>query len=173
MSRLVPLQLPSPFVVSYAIPTGAELAWGFREGWITRRGLVEVALAKYEAHILLSDAEERLALSLDDELDQVDDLVDTLQLSDEPVERRARLWLFLALAWLLEHRADYEDPLRVIEMLYADFEYPDEIKGLVRFMPPGPGQEFGVAAIESRWREYVNQLQREYHERQDSWAHVP
>lgn len=74
MSRLLRLELPASFVISHALSTAAELAWGFCEGWLSRRGLVEVALAKFEAGVVLSDAEEQLALLLEDELDQVDDL---------------------------------------------------------------------------------------------------
>lgn len=165
MTRLVDLQLPAGFVVERALPTGAELAYGFREGWLSREDVVEVALAKYKAEVPLLPAEEELALLLSDDLDQVEELVAALEFSDEPAELRARLWLFLALAWLLDHRSEYDDPLGVIEQLYADFDYPEEIRSLVRFMPPGPGDLPGVEGIAGRWRGYVERLGAEYRER--------
>lgn len=165
MSRLVDLQLPAKFVVERALPTGAELAYGFREGWLSREGVVEVALAKYNANVALLPAEEDLALLLSDDLDQVEEMVGTLEFSDVPAEIRARFWLFLALAWLLDHRSDYEDPFGVIEQLYADFDYPEEIRSLVRFVPPGPGDLPGVEGIEGRWRGYVERLGAEYRDR--------
>ena len=76
------------------------------------------------------------------------------------------VWLFLALAWVYEHRADYVEPLEVVEMIYADFEYPDEIQGIVRFMPPPPGAATGNPAIEGRWKDYLTRKAAEYAARQ-------
>jgi hypothetical protein len=95
----------------------------------------------------------------------VDQLVAELEIVDEPSEQRARLWVFLALSWLLEHREDYSDPLQVIEMLYTDFDYPDEIQGLVRFMPNAPGEDPGIEAIKQRWRAFIDRLSAEYRQR--------
>ncbi len=35
-----------------------------------------------------------------------------------------------------ENRETVEDPFAVVEELYADFDYPEEIAGFVRYMPP-------------------------------------
>jgi hypothetical protein len=169
MTRLVEIELPAPFVVERVHPTGAEVAYGFRHGWLSRRGVVDVELARHEADLDLSSAEEELALLLSDDLGRVDELVDQMEVSDEPVEQRGRVWLYLALAWLLEHRSAYDDPLAVIEMLYADFDYPEDIRSLVRFMPPGPGDRPGVEGIEQRWSDFVARLGREYRERDEEF----
>ena len=55
--------------------------------------------------------------------------------ADEPAEEIRGRWLFLVLAWIFEHKHDYDDPLRAIEEVYADFDYPKRIAGLVRYMP--------------------------------------
>ena len=162
---LIRFNIPASFVVARAMPTGAELAYGFREGWLTRADVVAVALAKYEADLPLSPAEEELALLLSDDLDRFDDLIVDLEIVDEPSEQRARLWLFLTIAWLFDHRQDFRDPLEVIEMLYADFDYPDEIQGLVRFMPTAPGEDASLEALEQRWRVFVDRLSAEYQQR--------
>jgi len=162
---LIRFNVPAAFVVARAMPTGAELAYGYREGWLTSGDVVAVALAKYQADLALTSAEEELALLLSADLDRVDELVADLEIVDEPAEQRARLWLFLALAWLLEHREDFSDPLEVIEMLYADFDYPDEIQGLVRFMPAAPGDDASLDAIVRRWRAFVDRLSSEYEKR--------
>lgn len=162
---LIRFNIPAAFVLERAMPTGAELAYGFRDGWLSRADVVSIALAKYEASVPMSGPEEDLALLLSDDLDRVDGLVDDLEIVDEPSEARARFWLFLALAWILEHRAEFDDPLEVIEMLYTDFDYPEEISGLVRFMPAGPGLATGQRAIEERWRQFVDRVGAEYRER--------
>lgn len=44
-------------------------------------------------------------------------------------------WLFLVLAWLFENRGDLPDPLQTVETVYAEFDYPEEMAGFVRYMP--------------------------------------
>jgi len=159
------VELPASFVIEHGFPTSAELAYGFSEGFLSRYGVVGVASAKLEAGVQLSAVEERVALLLSDEYGLVDELMDDLRVSSEPWERRARFWLLLVLAWVLERQDEFEDPLGVVEMLYSDFDYPREIEGLVRFMPQQLGQEVGVAAIERRWEAFVDRGTREYCER--------
>lgn len=155
MTDGTPFPIPAGFVTAYLLPTGAELAYGYRMGWITATDVVSIALAKETTGAPMTEAEHDLALLLSDEFDRVEDLVAILEIDDEPAELRARVWLYLALAWLHEHRADFEDPFGVIELLYADFDYPDEMKGLVRYMPVEPGEPTGMGAMEARWSEYL------------------
>ena len=163
-------QLPPTFVVERALPTAEELAYGYEEGFLSRAGVVALALAKLEAGLALTPPEERAALLLSDEFDAVDDLMEDLQVGSEPRERRARFWLFMVLAWVLARRDQFDDPLGVVELVYADFEYPDEIQGLVRFMPLQPGHEAGVAALERHWADFVDRVGREYADRTAGWA---
>lgn len=165
--ELVHFTFPAEFILRWALPTGPELAYGFRHGFITRGDVVVIALQKYKAGLPLSWPEEELMLLLADDYDKADDLIRQLEISDESSEQRARLWLLLSLAWLREHREAFADPLEVIEMLYADFEYPDEIRNLVRFMPPQAGEATGVNAIEDRWRQYLELTAAEYRERDE------
>lgn len=50
-------------------------------------------------------------------------------------------------------------------MLYADFGYPEEIEGLVRFMPSPPGAETGYRAVEQRWEDFVSRKSAQYGDR--------
>ena len=54
-------------------------------------------------------------------------------------EERERIakdkWLYLSLASLFENKEYMDDPLSVVEDIYADFEYPPEIQSFVRYMP--------------------------------------
>ena len=159
--KLVQLQIPADFVVTRVLPTAAELAYGFRHGFLSPDDVIAVALAKYTAEIPLGPVEEQLALLLSDQRDKVDELVGALEPAD-PTERPDRVWLYLALAWLLEHADEFDDPLHVIELVYADFEYPEEIRSLVRFLPPEPGEAPGVDGLWKRWRQWVEQAGAEY-----------
>jgi len=50
-------------------------------------------------------------------------------------------WLFIVLSWLWNNRASFEDPLSEVEIIYADFDYPAEIEGFVKYMPPSDGYD--------------------------------
>jgi hypothetical protein len=75
------------------------------------------------------------------------------------------VWLFLALAWLHEHRSDFADPFQVIESLYAHFGYPETIEDLVRFMPAPAGTAVGPEALEGRWQDFLEAKSAEFRAR--------
>jgi hypothetical protein len=152
-------------VLARALPTSAEPAYGHRERRLRPVDVVEIAVAKLERRTPLTAAEEDLALLLADEMDRVDELVRDLEVSSQPVEERAMFWMFMGLDWLWQHRSEFDDALGVVELLYADLDYPEEISGLVRYMPAAPGAPTGVGAIEQRWRAYLRSAAERYRER--------
>ena len=166
MSDLIEFRIPGSFITARTIPTKGELAYGFRRGWVSPADVVAVALAKYKRDLPLSKAEEELALLLPEDLDRVPSLVGNLQTEQESNEDPARVWQFLTLAWLFEHRASYPNALQIIEMLAADFEFPEELHGLLRFMPPGAGESTGKEALYERWRKYLDRMS-DYYKRRD------
>jgi hypothetical protein len=161
---LIKFVLPADFILARTTPTPNELVYGYQAGWLDDEGAVRVAEAALPMGMGLPHAIEELALLLRDDQYRVAGLVsaaaEELAASDESStgDVPSRLWLYLALDWLHENRADFVEPLEVIEMLYADFDYPAEIEGLVRFMPPPPGEPAGRSGIEQRWRSYLSRM---------------
>lgn len=43
--------------------------------------------------------------------------------------------LYILLNWIYDHRADYDDPLGVVEYIYDDFDFPTSMKDFVRYLP--------------------------------------
>lgn len=162
MTDLVNLRIPAEFVLDRAIPTAGEIAFGFEQGWVGRKDVVQMALAKLKGGHHLTEAEHDLALILPEDLEDVDDVIPSLAVDGQPSEDRARLWLFLVLDWLWHHREMFSDPLEIVELLYADFEYPEEIQGLIRFMPLPPNDPSQPV---DRWREYLDGERHRYNER--------
>jgi hypothetical protein len=160
--HLVKFAIPPEFVTARVFLTPGELVYGYRHGWLGDRAVVEVALTAFEAGRDLSSAEEELALLLSDSLGRVPELLEDLARSSAGEPDPGGVWLFLALAWLHEHRSEHLEPLEVIEELYADFDYPEEIEGLVRFMPPPHGAATGHRAIEQRWEDFVSRKSAQY-----------
>ncbi|MEO7038065.1 MAG: DUF2247 family protein [Polyangiaceae bacterium] len=69
-------------------------------------------------------------------------------------------WLYVVLAWILEHRDGYADPLQIVEDVYADFDYPSQIAGLVRYMPSDEvdlgSRERNEERLYEKWRAFVD-----------------
>ena len=127
MSDLVRLSFPAAFIISAVHLTAAELVYGYRRGWLSEHDVVTITLSSYGKGVEQSGPEKDLALLLSDELDRVPQLVGEIAESLKPEADSSPVWLFLALTWVYEHRADYLDPLEVVEMLFTDFDYPDEM----------------------------------------------
>lgn len=81
----------------------------------------------------------------------------------------ARKWLYIVLSWLFENRSDVADPLKEVETVYADFNYPKEIESFVRYMPTQGGYdttmcspEDNYARLKLNWETYLSQMECEF-----------
>lgn len=80
-----------------------------------------------------------------------------------------RKWLYLLLAWLFENKESVPDPLGDVETIYADFDYPPEIEGFVRYMPVTDAYDPSAHAKDEnenrlfgKWREYLVTAESEF-----------
>lgn len=123
------------FVLTRVLPRASELAYGIRHGWLGAWDVQAVITARREAG------------------------------AADPEASSGRVWTYLALAWLMSHRDEYEDPWDAIERLYADFDYPEEMADIVRWTPERRHTKVGLPAMEERWRRLVDHLSAEYRAR--------
>ena len=166
MSNLVRLSISTEFITQRVIPTANELGCGYRVEQLSPTQVIELSIARRTAGLALAPWETEILRQGAVQRHQIGDGFEPWEVGDA-YGSGCRVWLYLALAWLLERATSTADPLGIVEMLYADFGYPEEIKGLVRWMPAEPGQELGVPAIERRWRTYVEQTGAEFRDRTD------
>ncbi|WP_426990671.1 DUF2247 family protein [Pseudarthrobacter sp. Y6] len=79
----------------------------------------------------------------------------TLRIPDDPRES-SRKWLYLQLKAAYLQRGQLNDPLRVVEQIYADFDHPPAISRLLRYMPSSaPGDEVGEGGLMRRWARFL------------------
>lgn len=90
-----------------------------------------------------------------DELDQVPSLMQKLVSNEDGQDSLMDTWLYLYLSWLYEHRDEFDDPLGLIEVLYADFEYPEDIAPIVRYMPLPNGEIGGEDYMYKNWEKII------------------
>lgn len=152
-SDLVKFAIPCGYVLAHVLPTEREISYGYKHGWLSGPDAVAIAEFEMAAGLQLGAGAERLALLLSDESYKVAEILSEV---DAEGGNEWRVWLFLALAWLYDNRDDWEDPYQVIEMLYTDFGYPEEIASFVRFLPAPDGEVPGTRALEERWIRFIN-----------------
>jgi hypothetical protein len=131
----IPFLLPNAALNDEPRPTWAALKQGVSEGWISRANVVAHAVHLLERDLQASDDVVLLAGLTQDELLDVDELLDRLAVGEEaPAD--SDYWRRRALRWLYEHRDEVDDPLGVVEEIYAHFGYPEDMASFVRYMPP-------------------------------------
>ena len=143
-----------------------DLEFGFNRGLIEAGDVVEVAteeLRRGSADPIILE----LACLTKTDVGRVNEV---LELTADPLRihdprESARKWLFLELQELYLLRDRIDDPLGVIEEIYAEFDYPSVMASFVRYMPADEGHAVGAAAIVARWGAYLRDehaaLQRE------------
>jgi hypothetical protein len=162
--ELLHFKLELAFILAKQTPTWTQLLLGLQESWIENRDIVEIA----KNFVREGDSREAIL-----EIASVTDLsssfsfqLSTLAEHEHEIEESVRLyWLRIILSWIYENLAMYDDPLGIVEDLYAGFEYPEEIRHLVRYNVPLDGynpQGFSPQENELRlmkqWKNYLDSI---------------
>lgn len=153
------IKIPSTFIKAHAHLTWREAEFGLQNCWLTDETLIALAIDRVTAGDYSRDTMD-LASVLPNEKYKVRDIVRRLAASDPGYSPEK--WLFLLLAWLYEHRDVVEDALGLVEQLYADFDYPDEIASFVRYMPPQDPSRVGNSYLMEAWKRYLDHASRKY-----------
>jgi hypothetical protein len=151
--------IPLDFIDRFGELIWPEIYLGVKEGWLSPQSAVDIAIRSLEVGSNVPDEIELAGLGMD-EIADVNEIV--LRLAGSEAKCNAietkMTWLRLLLAWVYENRNVVQDPLCVIECLYADFGYPSEIRHLVRYNPSTRAFDSKAAAlkqIDDDWAEYV------------------
>ncbi|MFK4235759.1 DUF2247 family protein [Pseudomonas guariconensis] len=128
----------------------SEIKYGLDRGFLTPLGVVEYAVKSLSAE---SSAEQyELACLSGDDADDVRDCVDRIAVRDVQCDRCSEeVWVFLVLLWVLVNRDRYQDPLGVVEGVYADFDYPESVAPIFRYMPAVESDLEGDDQLYRKW----------------------
>lgn len=163
---LIKCHIPAGFIMTRAQMSWRELQFGLINELIDAQAVIDFAVDAVACSKQPSELVVELAGS--SRTDPVDDLLERLA-SGEPERPEGEShdkWLYLTLAWLYECRGASQDPLQTVEEVYADFGYPEEIVGFVRYMPmdaPDLGsREANEQRLMERWKQYLDSSARRY-----------
>jgi hypothetical protein len=159
--------IPSAFIKEHVRLSWHDALWGYERHLIGWSNIVDLAIDR-----LCEGSERRLEIELSclgkSETQQVSELLRKLAVSEKEEKEivAEKKWLFLVLAWLFFNKADMADPLGDVELIYADFNYPNEIASFVRYMPITDGydptqhsQEDNERRLFDNWKKYLDAKQ--------------
>ncbi|WP_413623810.1 DUF2247 family protein [Luteibacter sp. Lutesp34] len=127
-----------------------ELAYGLDRGFVSSRDVVDYAINSLS--IDSPDAHYELAGLDGADPNDVKDLLARLRKSEKSEERMRSIWIYLTLLWVYRNQDRYSDVLQVAERLYADFDYPECMASIIRYMPPKHPGRGGKAELLENWR---------------------
>lgn len=152
------IQVPYSFIRQRTRLSWAEVKFGIEERMLRPLDAIEVAADSLE-HEEATELVTELASASPDEpiLERVISLASNEQQRD--IQSIQRKWAFLVLAWVFEHRDEFQDPLEIVEKVYADLGYPEQVAPMVRYMPT---EEYDLGSKEQneerlfrRWGDYL------------------
>lgn len=135
------MNIPLSFSLQKTPLSWSDLTWGYHKNILTWKDLVSFANLKVSSGNF-DDKELEMSFLGKESIAEISAAADSLaQLNEETEEVAKSKWLYLSLAWLFENKGHVNDPLSVIEDIYADFDYPPEMQTFVRYMPPTDGYD--------------------------------
>jgi hypothetical protein len=154
---LAQINFPVSFLERHPFLRLPELIYARDCNFIFEFDLIELFARWWAEGYSLLPIEIQIASLASDEKWRLHDLLEKArkEVQEENTSRINQTILFLALLWLFEQKDVLDDPLSKIELLYADFDSPDEISGLVRYLPAKAGEIVGDAALFKIWESYL------------------
>jgi hypothetical protein len=132
-----------------------ELVFGFRNGWLDAKSVVDVATDQLADGKGVSEPVEELASLFSTEYYRVPELIAGFKCSDAISQPPEEVWQFLAVATVVSRSKRIEDAYEPLAMVAADFGHPGALDSIVYYQPfkpryPGvaPGPEYVKRCIE-------------------------
>jgi len=158
---MISVKIPFEFLADFCHLTWRDIEFGLSHNYISPEVAIDFACSRI-CDNQAPDPDELIiaGCSKDDPmLERVRILAEREAPTTSAADVRAK-WLCILLAWLYENRATFEDPLGMIEAIYTDFDYPEEIAHLIRYMPnaePDLGsKEANLARLFTRWAAFIS-----------------
>ena len=158
------MTIPLPFILDRTCLSWREAAWGYHNQHFSSSDALELAYAH------LSNGEEdvtivELAGLFKSQTREIGERLNKLASMEGDVEDASikSKWLYLILSWLFENRGAFDDAFDAVEMIYSDFDYPEEMAPFVRYMPITDGYNPSVHSADenydrllAKWSAYID-----------------
>ncbi|MEN4922750.1 DUF2247 family protein [Achromobacter spanius] len=155
--------IPIPLIYSCVDLCWRDIVWGYE------RKLVDLKFIVYVAEFHVSNGSDNPLeveiICLDEfDVEEIEKKLNSLADQEGPTHAldSQKKWLFIALKWLFDNKDNVSDPLGLVELIYEDFDFPEELENFVRYMPPQDGyrpeehsQQQNMERIFYNWHSYL------------------
>ncbi|WP_281257751.1 DUF2247 family protein [Paenibacillus donghaensis] len=154
------------FVLNLVNITWSDILFAIKQRFLTYEAAIEHAIHVINREELPSnDVIELACLDKEEDIDlYLDKLSSSISEKDYSMAKEKNLYLILK--WVFENKNNYSDPLEVVECIYADFDYPEEISRFVRYMPTNQPMlyslELNIERLYKNWNDYLEKQKKRY-----------
>lgn len=138
--------------------TWQELDWAIKRNIICKQDVINYAIKILNNG--LKNFDLVLQLSIAEHYENIDSILEELMRSDEkkPEKCIEDKWRYAILLYLYIHKDIIKNVYEDIEIVYADFDYPPDMNGFIRYMPLENDK-----GIEENWKQYLYEKKKKYH----------
>lgn len=156
------ISLPYDYVVSHVSLTWSDILFALEHNLMAKNAAVKYAYDVIEKEE--KPTQTVLALAWVNNEEEIDFYLNELtnQIVEQEENTSQEKFLYLLLNWIFEHKEQFSDTLQMVEIIYADFDYPEEISNFVRYMPPSQpaspsikGYVSGIERLFNKWELYL------------------
>lgn len=133
---MINTRIPIDFIERLcSMPSWSAMAYAFDNQLVPVNTVIDYAKKKFS--VGYPGNQDELSIATASVNDSIAEYVHNLAKSDRAsTEDDVRLyWANILLTWVYEHRSSFDDFLGVVEEIYTDFDYPEELAPFVRYMP--------------------------------------
>lgn len=134
-----------------------ELCWGLRNNIIVKREIIDYA--KWILDEKTKEFDVVLELSIAEEYEDISKYLDALVTSEVKQEEYyiKDKWRYVIIRDLYDNQTKYQNVYENIEVIYSDFDYPEDMAGFIRYMPSSGGW-----SLEESWERYLGEAKKQF-----------
>lgn len=130
-----------------------EVLYGFEHGYINCGGVSIYACESLTKNSSVNEY-ELASLQCDDFL-TVSDLLRNLAGDELDEKNPSEAWIYLLLMWVFDNKESCCDPFELVDLVCAEFNYPDELLSLIGYMPLQEGELGSKEHMVNNWTKYL------------------
>lgn len=165
------IQIPYSYFNNLVKLNWYDILFAIQNAYLPFKSAIDHALKEIEENVHYHEVVLELAMlspndiNLNYEIDKYIVQLAELVSDDDKCETNEKM-LFCLLNWIFECQKEYDDPLRVVEIIYDDFEHPDLVRSFVRY-EPSPytvlnSQDENINRLYSNWKDYLKAEAKKY-----------
>ncbi|MVP02568.1 DUF2247 family protein [Paenibacillus lutrae] len=143
-----------------------DLIFAIDHGFMAQESLIEYAI--HLVNTELEPAQIVIDIACLNKGDSIYPYLDKLKIEtgNKNGKEPCNKFLYLLLNWVYTHKESYSDPFDVVEVIYGDFDYPEEIAGFVRYMPTAEpvyqSLQLNRERMYRNWEQYLKEQRAKY-----------